>query len=117
MFPTVQGLQFGYVLKQLPAGRVPFVRWRWELWHGQQLVGAGWQLERLAAARSLRARAAEFGHRLLGQRPPSLETRRHAASRAGDLRPGQTERLVIGAVSCTLVPRAADQDGRAIRVA
>jgi hypothetical protein len=117
MFPTVQGLQFGYVLHQLPAGRVPFVRWRWELWHGQHLVGAGWQLDRTGAARSLRARAGEFGARMLGQRPPSLEQRRHAARQAGDLRPGQTERLAIGAVTCTLVPRAADQDGRAIRAA
>jgi hypothetical protein len=99
--PTVEGLTFFYALHALPPGRLPFRRWRWELWHGATLVAAGWRLSRPQAGRALRASAAEFGHRLFGLRPPPRE---HAG--AGDLRPGTAERLTIGSISCLLVPRA-----------
>ena len=36
--PTVEGLVFAYALYPLPPGRLPFRRWRWELWHGPTLV-------------------------------------------------------------------------------
>ena len=44
--PTVEGLQFAYALYALPPGRLPFGRWRWELWHGATMVAAGWRLSR-----------------------------------------------------------------------
>ena len=37
--PTVEGLQFAYALHPVPPGRLPFRRWRWELWHGSTMVG------------------------------------------------------------------------------
>ena len=100
--PTVEGLQFGYALHELPPGRLPFRRWRWELWHGATLVAAGWRLARPDAGRALRVHAAEFGHRLFGL--PAPERDHQAAS--GDLRPGTAERLAIGPITCLLVPRA-----------
>jgi hypothetical protein len=35
----------------------------------------------------------------------------------GDLRPGSAERVAIGAISCTLVPRALDRDAPGLAVA
>ena len=85
----------------LPPGRLPFRRWRWELWHGATLVAAGWRLSRPQAGRALRASASEFGHRLFGLEGPPKE---HADGR--DFRPGAAERLAIGSITCVLVPRA-----------
>jgi hypothetical protein len=99
--PTVEGLQFAYALHPLPPGRLPFARWRWELWHGATMIAAGWRLSRPQAARALRLRAAEFGHRLFGLTAP-----REGAAGGGDLRPGTAERLAIGPIHCMLVPRA-----------
>ena len=100
--PTVEGLQFSYALHPLPPGRLPFSRWRWELWHGSTLVAAGWRLSRPQAGRALRVHAAEFGHRLFGLPVPARDP--HAGG--GDLRPGAAERLSIGSITCLLVPRA-----------
>src|ERR671923_2182369 len=103
--PTVLGLELAYALYILPPGRLPFRRWRWELWHGATLIAAGWRLSRPQAGRALRLSAAEFGHRLFGLPAPSRED---AAGR-GDLRPGSAERLAIGPITCLLVPRALEQ--------
>jgi hypothetical protein len=103
--PTVEGLEFAYALYPLPPGRLPFRRWRWELWHGANLVAAGWRLARPDAGRALRIHASEFGHRLFGLPVPA----RDPGAGRGDLRPGTAERLAIGAISCTLVPRALDR--------
>jgi len=100
--PTVEGLQFSYALHPLPPGRLPFSRWRWELWHGSTLVAAGWRLSRPQAGRALRVHAAEFGHRLFGLPAPA----RDPQAGSGDLRPGAAERLSIGSITCLLVPRA-----------
>ena len=100
--PTVEGLQFGYALHEIPPGRLPFRRWRWELWHGATLVASGWRLARPDAGRALRVHASDFGHRLFGLPTPSRE---HPAAH-GDLRPGSAERLAIGPITCMLVPRA-----------
>ena len=78
--PTISGLQFDYALYALPPGRLPFRRWRWELWHGANLVAAGWRLARPDAGRALRVHAAEFGHRLFGLPVPE----RHPATGAGE---------------------------------
>jgi hypothetical protein len=106
---TVEGLQFGYALHELPPGRLPFRRWRWELWHGSTLVAAGWRLSRPQAGRALRVSAAEFGHRLFGLPAPPRD---HAVG-GGDLRPGTAERLAIGPITCLLVPRALELPGAA----
>ena len=103
--PTVHGLEFAYALYPLPPGRLPFRRWRWELWHGPNLVAAGWRLARPDAGRALRVRAAEFGHRLFGLPVPA----QGLAAAAGDLQPGTTERLAIGPISYVLVPRALER--------
>ena len=73
--PTVEGLEFAYALYPLPPGRLPFRRWRWELWHGANLVAAGWRLARPDAGRALRVHAAEFGHRLFGLPVPARDPR------------------------------------------
>jgi hypothetical protein len=104
--PTVEGLEFAYALYPLPAGRVPFRRWRWELWHGANLLAAGWRLGRPDAGRALRVHAAEFGHRLFGLTAPAREE----MSDRRDLLPGTAERLAVGAISCMLVPRALERE-------
>ena len=96
------GPQFAYALHPLPPSRMGLRRWRWELWHGATLIAAGWRLSRPQAGRALRLSAAEFGHRLFGLPTPPRE---HAQA-GGDLRPGATERLAIGPITCMLVPRA-----------
>jgi hypothetical protein len=103
--PTVQGLELAYALHVLPPGRLPFRRWRWELWHGGALVAAGWRISRAEAARALRVHASDFGHRMFGLRPPPHDPR---AGR-GDLPPGASERLAMGPITCLLVPRALDR--------
>jgi hypothetical protein len=99
--PTVEGLTFFYALHALEPGRLPFRRWRWELWHGATLVAAGWRLSRAQAGRALRINAAEFGHRLFGLPTPP----RDVSAGHGELRPGAAERLAIGPITCRLVPR------------
>ena len=99
---TFEGLQFTYALHPLPPGRLPFKRWRWELWHGATLLAAGWRLSRPQAGRALRLAAAEFGHRLFGLPAPT----RTPADGHGDLLPGAAERVVIGPITLMLVPRA-----------
>jgi hypothetical protein len=103
--PTVHGLEFAYSLYPLPPGRLPFKRWRWELWHGSQLVAAGWRLARADASRALRLHAADHGHRLFGLPAPH----RHERLARGDLTPGSTERFMIGPITALLVPRALDR--------
>ena len=41
--PTMtEPIELNYQLRLLPPGRISFRRWRWELWHGPQLLAAGW---------------------------------------------------------------------------
>jgi hypothetical protein len=103
--PTFHGLEFAYSLYPLPPGKFPFKRWRWELWHGSQLIAAGWRLARPDASRALRLHAADHGHRLFGLPAPA----RHDRLARGDLRPGSTERLAIGPITALLVPRALER--------
>lgn len=99
--PTVEGLQFAYTLHLLQPGRIPFRRWRWELWHGSTLVAAGWRMSRPDAGRALRVAASEFAHRLFGLAVPPRDPR----FGVGDLTPGVAERVAIGPTICVLVPR------------
>ena len=103
--PTVHGLEFAYSLYVLPPGRFPFKRWRWELWHGANLVAAGWRLSRADAGRALRQHAADYAHRLFGLPAP----KRDSPAAHGDLTPGTTERVAIGPITALLVPRALER--------
>jgi hypothetical protein len=103
--PTVHGLEFSYSLYLLPPGRIPFRRWRWELWHGANLLAAGWRLSRADAGRALRLYAADHAHRLFGLPTPARDDHRAL----GDLTPGTTERVMIGSITALLIPRALDR--------
>lgn len=97
--PVVEGLSFGYALHELPPGRLPFRRWRWELWHGLRLEAAGWRLSERDAARALRVHASRVGHRLFGLRAPDDD-----GAGAPPLRPGAAVRVRHGAIAFSLVP-------------
>jgi hypothetical protein len=103
--PTFHGLEFAYSLYLLPAGRFPFRRWKWELWHGANLLAAGWRLSRPDAGRALRLHAADHAHRLFGLPAPP----RDSEAGRGDLNPGTMERLMIGPITALLVPRALER--------
>ncbi|MEA2459543.1 MAG: hypothetical protein QOC95_2515 [Thermoleophilaceae bacterium] len=93
--------EFQYGLSELPPGRVPFRRWRWELWHGARLVRCGWRLSPADAERALRTAASRRAHELIGVRP--LRPERTRAS--GSFATGSSVRVDCGAVTCVLVPR------------
>jgi hypothetical protein len=97
--PTVEGLEFRYALHVLPPGRFPFRRWRWELWHGPQMLAAGWRVSERDAGRALCSHAANFAHRLFGLPAPER------APIPPDLSGGAVRRLALGAITCRLVPR------------
>ena len=94
-------LELHYALHELPAGRVPFRRWRFELWHGGRLLAAGWRTTEAHAERALRERAARVAHRRLGLH--LLHPDRAEAD--APLRCNTVARVTCGAVSCRLVPR------------
>jgi hypothetical protein len=99
--PSVDEAVFGYDLALMPPGRVPFRRWRFELWHGGNLLVTGWRTSPRHAERALRTAAAQLAHRRLGLHL----LRSEAAEAEPELRPGATSRIRCGAVSCLLVPR------------
>jgi hypothetical protein len=100
--PMVEGLSFSYVLHEMPRDRLPFRRWRFELWHGARLEAAGWRTSERDALRALRKHASRVAHAMFGLRPP------------GDvpggpvLRPGAAVRLIHGGIAFALVPRQLD---------
>ena len=104
--PTFEGLQFAYALYPLPPGRLPFRRWRWELWHGPLLLATGWRSTERHAERALRTAASRFAHRRLGLHP----LRPHDTAVVGGFRAGMPVRVDCGAVSCWLLPRQAQAD-------
>ena len=59
-------IELSYVIIMLPPGRIPFRRWRWELWNGSQLLAAGWRVNVLHAQRALRGYASRYVHRIHG---------------------------------------------------
>lgn len=69
----IEPLELTYHLHLLPPGRISFRRWRWELWHGPQLLAAGWRLNVQHAQRALRLRALRYAHRIHGLDPLRLE--------------------------------------------
>jgi hypothetical protein len=64
--PMTEQIELSYALHPLPVGRVAFRRWRWELWHGSQMLAAGWRLNPLHAQRAVRVHAVRYAHRLHG---------------------------------------------------
>jgi hypothetical protein len=94
--------ELSYVLHVLPSGRMPFRRWRWELWHGPQLLAAGWRLSVLHAQRALRAHAVRYAHRLRGVHPLRLDAA-HVPETAWGARPVAVS---WGDIHIVLRPRA-----------
>jgi hypothetical protein len=95
--------EFSYAVELLPPGRLPFHRWRWELWQGAWLLGAGWGTAPADAERALLRAATRRVHEMLGVRALRLDGGRMV----DDLRPGRSVRVDTGAGLCLLVPRTA----------
>jgi hypothetical protein len=90
----IEPIELTYELRLLPRGRLTFRRWRYELWHGPQLLAAGWRLSALQAQRALRSHAIWYVHRRHGLHllhpdrvaaPDPLWSGRRVALRSGDL--------------------------------
>jgi hypothetical protein len=96
----VEGLSFSYVVHELPRDRLPFRRWRFELWHGARLEAAGWRTTERDALRALHKHGSRVAHGMFGLRPPA-----DAPGDAG-LRPGASVRVLHGGIAFALVPRA-----------
>lgn len=62
----LEPIELSYALVLLPAPPLAFRRWRWELWHGPQLLAAGWRTGVGAAQRALQVHALRYAHRRLG---------------------------------------------------
>jgi len=102
---VTQAAAFDYDLRELPPGRVPFRRWRFELWQGAALLRSGWRITPHDAERALRAAASRRAHELVGVRPLRPENARALQP----FKPGATVTLDCGAVSCVLTPRRDDE--------
>src|SRR3712207_565652 len=89
---------FEYDLRELPPGRVPFRRWRFELWHRGLLLRSGWRIAPSDAERALRSAASRRAHAMIGVRPLRPEDARPV----GRFTPGSTVELDCGAVTCVL---------------
>jgi hypothetical protein len=98
--PIVEGLSFSYVVHEVPRDRLPFRRWRFELWHGPRLEAAGWRTTERDALRALHKHGSRVAHRMFGLRPPA------DGPRGGGLRPGASVRVSHGGIAFSLVPRA-----------
>src|SRR3954449_12596105 len=69
--PIVEGVSFSYVVHELPRDRLPFRRWRFELWHGARLEAAGWRTTERDALRALHKHGSRVAHGVFGLRPPA----------------------------------------------
>jgi hypothetical protein len=98
----LEPIELSYDLHLLPRGRVSFCRWRYELWHGQTLLSAGWRLSPLHAQRALQAHALRYAHRVHGLHP--LHSDRLPDS--GLALSGRVFALELGHVRVRLIPRA-----------
>ena len=101
--PTVDGLSFSYVLHELPPGRLPFRRWRFELWHGARLEAAGWRMSERDASPGPCAPTAPRRARHVRAGPPAVDELQPA------FRPGAAVRVHHGAITFSLVPRNLDR--------
>jgi hypothetical protein len=96
----VEGLSFSYVVHELPRDRLPFRRWRFELWHGARLEAAGWRTTERDALRALHKHGSRVAHAMFGLRPPA------EGPRGAGFRPGAAVRVQHGGIAFALVPRA-----------
>lgn len=103
----VEQLSFHYVVHELPLGRLPFRRWRFELWHGAHLRAAGWRVSERDALRALRTHGSRLGHEMFGLRAPLDDP----ATPGPLFRPGAAVRVQHGAVAFSLAPRQLDAAG------
>ena len=97
-------VSFEYDLRELAPGRVPFRRWRWELWHRGVLLRCGWRVTPHDAERALSTAASRRAHALIGVRPLRPETARPLTP----ITEGASVTLDCGALHCLLEPRRAD---------
>jgi hypothetical protein len=102
----VEGLSFTYVLHELPRDRLPFRRWRFELWHGARLEAAGWRTTERDAMHALRKHASRVAHAMFGLRPPAGD-----GSAAPAFVPGASVRVQDGGIAFALVPRQLEAPG------
>jgi hypothetical protein len=98
----IEPIELTYDLHVLPSGRIPFRRWRWELWHGPQLLAAGWRLGVLHAQRALGAHAVRYAHRLHGVHPLRPDAAHPGETAWG----GRRVALTWGDIQIVLSPRA-----------
>ena len=103
----LEGLQFSYVLHELPRDRLPLRRWRFELWHGPRLEAAGWRTTERDALRALRGHASRVAHAIFGLRAPAGD----AGAVGPALRPGAAVRVLHGGIAYSLVPRRLELPG------
>ncbi len=97
--PAPEPLTLRYVLHELPPGRLPFRRWRWEVWRGERLEARGWTFSERDAARAVRRHASRVGHQVLGVPALPRETRDFEP-----FRPGSSVQVRDGSVLVSLVP-------------
>jgi hypothetical protein len=95
--------EFLYAVEALPPGRLPFHRWRWELWQGAWMLAAGWCTEPATAERALLRAASRRVHELRGVRALRPERARALDGPPGR---GRQTRVETGAGVCLLLPRA-----------
>jgi hypothetical protein len=100
--PMIEPIELTYALHLLAPGRLGFRRWRWELWHGPQLVAAGWRVTAPHAQRALRTHASRYAHRLHGLHP----LRPESAAAPESMWRGETVTVDCGALTVRLTPRA-----------
>ncbi|MFL5844555.1 MAG: hypothetical protein ACJ762_07665 [Solirubrobacteraceae bacterium] len=96
--------EFLYAIEPLPPGRLPFHRWRWELWQGAWMLAAGWCTEPALTERALLRAASRRVHELRGVRALRPERARALDGAPGH---GRSTRVDTGAGVCLLVPREA----------
>jgi hypothetical protein len=92
---------FEFAIEPLPPGRLGR-RWRWELWSGPMLIGAGWSLSLRGAERAVRTAASRRAHLRLGLR--ALHPDRTSVVATSDR--GRVLQVDCGAVTCVLSVRA-----------
>jgi hypothetical protein len=98
--PIVEGLSFSYVIHELPRDRLPFRRWRFELWHGARLEAAGWRTTERDALRALRKHGSRVAHGMFGLRAPG-----DVPAAGAGFRPGSTVQVRHNGLAFALVPR------------
>jgi hypothetical protein len=111
--PIAEPIELAYALHLLAPGRIGFRRWRWELWHGPQLVAAGWRVTAPHAQRALRTHASRYAHRLHGLHPLRPED----AQTPDSPWRGQPVTVDCGALRVQLTPRAVRERQPRIRQA